>query len=131
MYWLFCTAGFWFLAMICFWVMNWEADIKTTITPAMICTWMVVAVKKVSESLAPNRVASENWIASSELIGPTPDLRAWAPFRVKKRPMKIGIWTKIGRHEESGFEPVLLYRSICSLANFSLDSRSFLPLYFF
>ena len=58
--------------MICFWVMNCEADIKTTMTPARIWTSIPVAVRKVSDSLAPNKVASENWVARVEFIRPTP-----------------------------------------------------------
>ena len=111
--------------------MNWVADIRMTMTPANICTATLVAVRKVSESLAPNREASENWTASSEFRSPTPVLLFWALLRVKNRPVKIGIWTRIGRQELRGLDPVRLYRSICSLANFSLESRSFLPLYFF
>ncbi len=73
MYWLVIVAAFWFLAMICFWVMNWDTVIRTIIVIPRTQTEMLPSAV-LSECLrgAPTKVDSSKDLARSTPMKATP-----------------------------------------------------------
>ena len=67
---------------------------------------MSSVLRKVSEILAPRKTALPNWVFSSSVISPRSTsgfLAAWSIRRNSAR--KIGICSRIGRHEANGLVP--------------------------
>src|SRR3954465_2092546 len=95
------------------WVRNVVAVIASTRIAARIFTLSWSVLVKESEIFAPKIVALLRWLTSEVVRTPLAwSCAAWLRSRNSAR--KIGIWIRIGRHEENGLVPVPLYSAIVS-----------------
>src|SRR3954447_4604794 len=96
-----------FLLISCRWVRKVVAVIATTRIAARIftLTWSVLVNE--SEIRAPKMVALLRWLTSVAVRTPLGwSCAAWLSSRNSAR--KIGIWMRMGKHDENGFVPVSL-----------------------
>ena len=65
-------------------------------------------LRKVEDSCAPKMEELSAWRASSVVSGPISRCCTTYTLSTRNSAKKIGIWSRIGRHEENGLVPVFL-----------------------